>query len=227
VWDPVHIGSGADQWEATIPIDVSGNFRGLGFIFDKKPSGPWPQVMCTESGLTGATDLKQAQWNARRMLSCWGIGSPYIIYALDNGGGDTTGYSVAPGSTPRQSYTVNQRIMQILGRMTTVSSGAPLPCVVGWASDQVPLMATTIVGNTPGNSTLFVWQRTWVNVNDGSWRSIPSPSAQPASIYVPAGLSVKECIDTITGSTVTVTGPTSNVITVPVTDNPVAIRFGP
>jgi hypothetical protein len=223
-WNPV-TGTGDDGWEVLISVDGSGNFRGLGFQADVKPGGA-PGVMVTESGLQTASDTTQARWNARHVLAHWGMGQPVVLYVLDdnNTPGSNT-YSVAPQGTVRQSYTANQRIMAVLGRLGSTRLDTALPDVIGWNTDSWPLMATRVRGEVPGNSVLFLWQRTWAN--DNSWASLPSPAAQSASVYVPAGLTIAECFDVITGSTVTPTGPTSNVLTVPVADNPVAIRFSP
>lgn len=224
-WD--YYATNGGQWESLIPIDSGGNFPAIDYTDQTRAGQSWPGLMVTESGLSTASDVQQARWNARKLLSDWGMGAPTIIFQLDGGSGDTVGYSVAPGSVARQSYTVNQRIMAVLGRLGSTRLNAALPDVIGWPTDSCPLMAVRIKGDTPGNSVLFTWQRTWVNANGGLWPTIASPPAQSASIYVPASITVAECFDVITGSVVTPSGPTSNVLTVPVTDNPVAIRFSP
>lgn len=225
-WDLYATDSGG--YEALNVPDTSSNFRGMAHTQDVTPGQSWPDVMFTETGEDTANDTIQARSNARRVLCRWGLGSPSCIYVLDdNSAPGSVTYSIAPRSTTRQSYTALQRIMQVLGRMGTNAFRAAVPDVVAWNTDGWPLMVTRIRGNTSGHSVLFAWQRTF-DLNDNTWPTIPSPPAQTAQVGVPPGLQVAECFDVVTGSTVTPTGPDGNrLLSLPVTDNPVAVRFAP
>jgi hypothetical protein len=212
-------------YQALNAADDSSTFKGMAYSQDTTLGSP--KIMVTENGCSTSDDTLQARCVTRQLLSGWGMGHPTVITRLDSG--NTDQFQVAPNLVARQAYTALQRCSKagVLGRMGGNALNAPLPCIVGWSSETWPLMATTITGDTPGHSVVYAWQRTHDPANTGRWSVIPSPPAQPASIAVPSGLHVAECFDVVTGSTVTTTGPTSGVATVPVTDSPVAVRFAP
>lgn len=223
-------GSGDNGWDAVIPNDESGTFRGLLFHQQFEPGGPWPgAVVVSESGFQTANDLTQARWVARSLLANWGSTYAwYFVFNLD--GSNAAGanvYDVYSSTGPRQAYTALQSIMAVIGRMDAAGAISAVPAPVDLASTAAnPLMCTTIAGDQPGNYVLFCWQRTWNNTSSG-WPAIDSPTPRAASIFLPPHLRVAESFDVITGAAVTPTTVNATLITVPVADDPVAIRFAP
>lgn len=201
-------------WEIVNPADQGSNMRNMAFVNDL---GGGPPIWATECGLQSADDTAQARYLARRVASLWGTKVTPVPYVLDDGshpGANT--YAVAPSAHPRPSYYALQRMIAQVRRLAPGNDSSLVP-TVSWPGGQWPLMITTING-AKGHAVMFLWQMT----NGNPWTSIPSPLAVSAKLTVPAGTRLVEAIDVVTGQPVIVTNGA-----VPVTDNPVALRFAP
>lgn len=213
-------------WEAVNPgVDAGSNGRYMGFADDLVPNAPG--IMATECGTSSASDLTQTIYLLRRVVSLWGLGIIPVLYVLDDGtapGSNTP--AVAPSSTPRQAYTALQRLIATIAAMAPDTDGygaLGAPSVIGAPSDLWPIMSTTIVGER-GHSVTFLWQRT--HSESSGWTSIASPAPVNAEVSLPGAVSVASCVNLVTGAAVTAT-VAGDVITVPVTDEVVALRLSP
>lgn len=223
---PPKLNAGDPWWATLLPSDAGSNFRNMAFLDDLTPHAP--HLLASECGFGTRQGEAQARYLARRVASLWGMGVLPVVYVLDDGspvGSET--FSVAPSSRPRQAYHALQRMAQLIGRMAKGSDRSFVPTVEGWPEHRWPLMTCTFYG-AKGHVTMFLWQRTYDDTDDGSkWPDIPSPPAVKARVAVrDAASNVAEAFDVVTGHPVE-HAQHGHILEIPVTDNVVAVRWSP
>lgn len=215
---------------------VTGNFRLDAYrqdLFATANGGVRQRIIETELGTgnpTGVGDAQTAQghrarakYSARRMLVSLGCGSIPVFYTLAIG----SVYDMVDRTTyeAHDAYYTLQRIAGLIATVGGPATARWVPAVVGVPNRTVwPIMAVTVHGLD--GAVFFVWQRTYNNPRGGvSWGLIPTPDPIAVQVIVPVGGSIAECVNVITGDAVMPTTSDDGIVSLPFTDEVVALRI--
>lgn len=240
-WYPTCIHSSRDYTYIMQNCGVTGGNAGSSYkwmaAFNAFPytfGGMQPDV--TETGLQTnisptPTNTQVTRYEMRQFLTFEGSGiSPVIFYRLFDNSGQGFGWFSSQGN-PLPVYTSFMNFMTDLG---TIANSPVMPyasCMMPRVSSFTgfyPLATTMFVGSSAGNranSIMFgMWQRSYTA---GSWISLSSPTAVPVTVVIPSGLTVSAAKDYVTGSTVSFSPATGNVVVSAVADDPVVLTIVP
>jgi hypothetical protein len=222
-------------------LDVGSNFRLSAKRRDDYTAtyGVQIRTISTECGmgnLTGVGDAgsprahaARARGDVRRVLSLLGCGLKTLIYSQATG----TVYDVIDRATyePHPAYTALQRMAGLFGAVGRPATSRWAPVLAGLPTDAIwPIMTTGVHGSD--GAVLFAWQCTWSNPKGVNgvitpWGLIPSPDPVEIQISLPGSSVIAECVNVITGETVTPTITESGIVRLPITDEVVALRITP
>lgn len=223
---------GTGPW-AMNPGDIGGNFRLLpprSTLYAGTHGGVTPRQISTECGTGNPTGIgdatseqghaARARYDVRRVLTQWGCRVPPVIYSLAVGAVfdvvNRTTYETYP------AYLALQRLMALVAHVGAPWPAVWAPSVVGVPSSQWPATFVTVHGQA--GAVLFGWQRTYSEPKAPvTWGLIPHPDPISASVSLTPGSTIAECVNVVTGATVTPTVDGS-LVTLPLTDEAVALR---
>lgn len=240
-WYPTCIHSSRDYTYIMQNCGVTGGNAGSSYkwmaAFNAFPytfGGMQPDI--TETGIQinrspSPTFTQQTRFELRQFLTFEGIGaSPVMFYRLYDNSGQGFGWFASQGN-PNPIYTSFQNFMTDLGTIANSPVAPYSACMMPRVSSFTgfyPLATTMFVGSSSGNranSIMFgMWQRTY---SAGQWVSLSSPTAVPVTVVVPSGLKVLAATDYVTGSTVSFSPATGNVVVSAVADDPVVLTIVP
>jgi hypothetical protein len=192
----------------------------------------------TETGFEGSLGDNQhkARFIIRQFLGYQAAGvTPIQFYRLYDTSTDNFSFvnptANADGThSPLPAYTAIAGLMTDLATIkqapVTSYSASNLPAIASYRGTY-PLDTVSLVGARAGdtaNSVLFaIWQR---SNTGGTWATLSSPAAAPATLTIPSGLAVAAVVNLDTRATVPYT-TSGQQLTVSVSDDPVEVLLEP